>query len=330
MRVALDAVLRTDDLPVAERFAYWRDVTSRMVAPVETRSDQAVDFRASARLMDLGAVQVSRVVSSSYVARRTPKLIRQSDPELLQLSLNLRGRSGVTQARRDVTLGARDMVLYDTSHPFEGRALPDDALAEGFLVAFPRTLLPVPENVVKGSIPVRLTGDRGVGVLLSQFIEGLTEHATELRAADRARMATILLDLLTATIAQQSGADFAIPPSSRRHTLLLRIHTYIAQHLSDPYLSPTTIAAACHISTRYLHTLFQQQGDTVAGWIRDRRLDRCQHDLADPHLRSLPVSAIAARWGFPDAAAFSRAFRAAYGVPPTVYRRLTAPPGHSG
>jgi hypothetical protein len=120
----MDVVLRTEDLPVAERVAYWRDATSRMLAPVETRSDQAVDFRAYARLLDFGAVQVSQVMCSSYVARRTPYLIRQSDPELLQLSLNLHGRSGVTQARRDVTLDACDMVLYDTSRPFEGNGVP--------------------------------------------------------------------------------------------------------------------------------------------------------------------------------------------------------------
>jgi AraC-like DNA-binding protein len=325
----MDVVLSTEGLPVTERFGYWRDVVSWMVTPVEARSDQPADFRASARLMDLGAAQVSHVVCPAYVARRTPKLIRQSDPELLQLSLNLRGRSSLSQARRHVTPAKCDMVLYDTSHPFEGRAIPVDTPAEGFMVAFPRTLLPVPDNKIKGTIPLPLMGDRGVGVLLSQFIVGLSERAAELQPADRARLATILLDLLTATIVQQSGVDVPVPPSSRRHTLLLRIHTYIAQNLSDPDLSPTSIATACHISPRYLHTLFQQQGDTVAGWIRDRRLDRCRHDLTDPRLRALAVSAIAARWGLTDAARFSRAFRAAYGVPPTVYRRMTAPPGRS-
>lgn len=219
------------------------------------------------------------------------------------------------------------MVVYDTSHPFEGRALVDGTLTDGFLVAFPRTLLPVPDNLIKGCIPMRLTGDRGVGVLLSQFIVGLTDHATDLQAADRARMATILLDLLTATLAQQCGTELPVPPSSRQHALLLHIHSHITEHLSDPDLSPTSIATACHISTRYLHALFQQQGDTVAGWIRVRRLDRCRHDLADPRLRFLPVSAIAARWGLADAAGFSRAFRAAYGVTPTTYRRMTAHPG---
>jgi AraC-like DNA-binding protein len=324
----MDVVFSTEHLPVAERFAFWRDVTSRMVAPVETLSVRQADFRASARLMDLGAVQVSQVACPAYVVRRTPKLIRQSDPELLQLSLNLRGRSGITQARREVTPGVRDMVLYDTSHPFEGRALPDGTSAEGFLIAFPRALLPVPENLVKRRIPVRLSGDRGVGVLLAQFVVGLAKEAAVLGAADRARMATILLDLLTATVAQQGGGDVSVSQGSRRHVLLLRIHAYIAQHLSDPDLSPASIASACHISTRYLQTLFQEQGDTVTGWIRDRRLDRCRHDLADPGLRFVPVSAIAARWGFPDAARFSHAFRAAYGVPPTVYRRMAAQPGH--
>lgn len=62
----MDVVFSTDHLPAAERFAYWRDATSRMVAPVETRSDQAGDFHGSARLIDLGAVQLSQVECSSY------------------------------------------------------------------------------------------------------------------------------------------------------------------------------------------------------------------------------------------------------------------------
>jgi AraC-like DNA-binding protein len=36
------------------------------------------------------------------------------------------------------------------------------------------------------------------------------------------------------------------------------------------------------------------------------------------------VSAIAARWGLMDAAHFSRAFRAAYGLPPAEYRMSRA------
>jgi AraC-like DNA-binding protein len=83
------------------------------------------------------------------------------------------------------------------------------------------------------------------------------------------------------------------------------------------------IAAENHVSLRYLHKLFETQQMTVAGWIRQRRLERCRRDLRDPALSHLPVSAIAARSGLIDAAHFSRVFRAAYGISPSEYR-LTA------
>lgn len=64
----------------------------------------------------------------------------------------------------------------------------------------------------------------------------------------------------------------------------------------------------------------------MAAWIRQRRLERCRRDLLDPALADLPVSAVAARWGLMNAAHFSRAFRAAYGLPPTEYRRAVSVP----
>ncbi|MFI7132105.1 helix-turn-helix transcriptional regulator [Nonomuraea sp. NPDC050153] len=65
----------------------------------------------------------------------------------------------------------------------------------------------------------------------------------------------------------------------------------------------------------------RQEGHTVAGWIRERRLDQCRHDLADPLLAARPINAIAARWGFTSAAHFSQAFRSAYGLSPRQFRQ---------
>jgi AraC-like DNA-binding protein len=76
------------------------------------------------------------------------------------------------------------------------------------------------------------------------------------------------------------------------------------------------------MSLRSLHQLFHDEGLTVAGWIRSRRLEGCRRDLADPSLDARPVAAVAARWGFSSAAEFSRAFRAAHGMPPAEYRRF--------
>jgi AraC-like DNA-binding protein len=51
------------------------------------------------------------------------------------------------------------------------------------------------------------------------------------------------------------------------------------------------------------------------------RVERCRADLTDPRLEGMPVHAIGARWGFRSPADFSRAFRAAHGIPPGDYRR---------
>ena len=54
-------------------------------------------------------------------------------------------------------------------------------------------------------------------------------------------------------------------PETHRRALLTRIQAFIQQRLGDPELSPGVIAAAHHISLRYLRKLFQEQGTTVAG-----------------------------------------------------------------
>lgn len=71
-------------------------------------------------------------------------------------------------------------------------------------------------------------------------------------------------------------------------------------------------------------SFFHAEGHTVAGWIRERRLEQCRRDLAEPHLATRPINAIAARWGFASPAHFSQAFRNTYGLSPRQFRRQCA------
>jgi AraC-like DNA-binding protein len=115
----------------------------------------------------------------------------------------------------------------------------------------------------------------------------------------------------------------AAPAESSRPAILLRdVQTFIDQNLANPDLCPAAIAAAHHISERYLYLVFAGQGTSVAAWIRDRRLQLCRQDLADPAMRARPVAAIATRWGFASPAHFSRVFRRTFGIAPGQYRLL--------
>ncbi|MEU5099326.1 helix-turn-helix domain-containing protein [Streptomyces sp. NPDC020996] len=78
-----------------------------------------------------------------------------------------------------------------------------------------------------------------------------------------------------------------------------------------------------------------QQGTTVSAFVREQRLSRCRRDLADPSLAHHSIRFVAARWGFPRPAEFTRTFRAATGLSPSEYRetaravRVEAPGGVS-
>jgi AraC-like DNA-binding protein len=99
-----------------------------------------------------------------------------------------------------------------------------------------------------------------------------------------------------------------------------RIEHFIETHLPEPSLNPAVIAESVGISVRHLHRIFAAKGCTVTEWIRERRLERCRSDLADPCLRERSITDVAFFWGFSDSAHFSHCFRQEFGVSPRQFR----------
>ncbi|NKZ06826.1 helix-turn-helix domain-containing protein [Actinomadura latina] len=133
-----------------------------------------------------------------------------------------------------------------------------------------------------------------------------------------------IVELVTGAAGEWLGEPPAPTPESAESAesaeMLRAIREWIEERLPDPALSPAVIAAAHHISVRQLYRVFRPAGTTVARYVRARRLENCRRELSDPFLGTERIGAIADRWGLPDAAAFSRAFRAAYGQTPTACR----------
>jgi AraC-like DNA-binding protein len=78
------------------------------------------------------------------------------------------------------------------------------------------------------------------------------------------------------------------------------------------------------VSRTTVYEAMAAQGLTVAGFIRDCRLPGCIAEFGSADLNDLPTAAIAERWGFRDAAAFSRTFKRIAGAPPSEFRRRLA------
>ncbi|PNG89570.1 helix-turn-helix domain-containing protein [Streptomyces malaysiensis] len=316
-----ETVFRSEDVPAADRFDYWRELMIQTLAPLDMSSDHAGDFQASMHLLELGAVHVSPQTFQSMRFHRTPRLIRQSDPELFHISLVTRGSVGIVQRGQEAAYDTGDLCVLDSSWPFDCLAVSGRRPVEAVGVAVPREMLASAGNAVNKLIGHPISGREGFGALLAQFLTGITTDTGAFRSADGPQLGTIVLDLLSGLLAHVLEAEkLLLTPESHRRTLVLRIRSFVRSHLHDPQLTPRTIAAAHHISISYLHRLFQHEEETIAAWIRHQRLDHARRDLADPALRTTPIHAIAARWGFPRAADFTRAFRSAYGLPPKDYR----------
>ncbi|TFD59198.1 helix-turn-helix domain-containing protein [Cryobacterium suzukii] len=301
---------------VADSFTQWRRLVSQSFVPLEVRSESRT-FHGTLRSRVLDELSIVEVTANGHQVIRTPSLIAASTRQYFKLNLQLTGTGLLVQDNREATLRPGDLAVYDTNRPY---TLEFDQDFRTLVLMFPHDLLDLPADSIGQLTAVRLPGDAGLGRLISPFMVQLAENLDVLSGASGHRLAYNAVDLIATMF--ESELNLRRDPEAGTHgNLLGRIRSYVDGHLGDPELCPASIAAAHFISTRHLHNVFHEADSTVASWIRTRRLEHCRRDLRDPILEDRSVGTIAARWGFVDAAHFSRIFRTAFSETPSAYRR---------
>jgi AraC-like DNA-binding protein len=280
-------------------------------------------FRAVGSEVELGALLVMRKAFDPMRLLRVDEPAEETGPgDAFQLLVPLQGRVHASWGDRQTTARTGELLLHDATRVTVADFEPGDG--EGMFhtaaVNIPRSLISLPDEHVERVLGRGIPAGDGLAALLACFVTNVADNAGSYKPADGPRVGMALVDLVSAMLANTLESEGSLDPGSHRHALTVRIQSFVQRNLREPGLSPGSLAAAHHISISYLHRLFQEQGTTVAGWIRAQRLERARRDLADPALRHLPIHGIATSWGFSHAADFSRAFRKAFGVPPRDYR----------
>ncbi|MEU3568913.1 helix-turn-helix domain-containing protein [Kitasatospora sp. NPDC036755] len=158
-----------------------------------------------------------------------------------------------------------------------------------------------------------------VAALVARSLLTLAESAGDCPEFVADRLACNFTDLVATLVTERAARDTPAAEDSRC-TRVWEIRAHVERHLRDPELAPRTIAAAHGISVRSLHKLFEGEGVTVSRLIQRRRLQASAADLTRRGGGDSTVAAVAQRWGFTDAAHFSRIFRAWYGISPSQWR----------
>jgi AraC-like DNA-binding protein len=326
--VHMPDVVRTNDLPAGQRFDFWKAALAQAFAPLEvTDPADGGDFRGRLSGSYFGTARLIDVRADSHTAIRTPRLVATAPVGCYKLGLQLSGSAVLIQDGREATLTPGAFALYDADRPY---TLALAGQHRQLILMFPHELLRLPPSSVARLTAIAMPGDEpGAGRLIPSFLTQVFSVADEAAPNSAVRLAGNVLDLLTTVLAERLErlpGDAETPGRA----LLLRMMAFIEEHLADPYLSPQVVADAHHVSLRQVHKLFHAGGSTVASWIRQRRLERCRRDLLDPVVAALPVSAIGARWGYPDPAHFSRLFKSSYGVSPREFRHSRSSSVHEG
>jgi AraC-like DNA-binding protein len=309
------AVLTTESLGPSRQYDGFRDAVSSTHLAWDLPGRSESRFSARIRHQRLGEADIVHCVCDPCHGRRGRAEIARTPRATYGLLYIVGGRERVTQDGRDMTLRAGTFALWDSQRPID------------FLVpdGLQKITLMLPQQVLDAVLPhardltgTPLSARTGSGALFATHLRSLVRQGGELPAAQHGAVLHATVELMATAldaIVASAGAD-------HRRKLMARINGHILKHLADPALTPESVAEAVGISGRQLHRVFGPSGWTVERWIWRQRLLRCRQDL---DLREkAPISQIAFRWGFSDAAHFSRAFREAFGASPKEYRDRNA------
>lgn len=270
----------------------------------------STEFRISAKSVQIDDVVISNVYSASYVGRTAAD--READDQVLMHLM----RQGSWRFARpdgrgaDVTVPAGAFIVRDDGPPWQfdvGRGVTSEVLMLPASVARP---------LLGGGQPVVGSARWAEMRVLMAHAHMVSETAFDLTPEGVQGARDALLELVKGAMRREfDDVEPRLAPA------LARAAMEIADaRLTDPELSPASLARQLNVSVRTLHRAFAAAGEPVAAYIRRRRLERARLELAAP-LRRPGVAEVAARWQFADSSHFIRAFKNQYGQTPAEFAR---------
>jgi AraC family transcriptional activator of tynA and feaB len=306
------------------RLRYWNDLHSNLLAPIEIKPLDRMQFDATSRLDTLGQLRIVVTESAPAVLEHHARHVAQTKERRFRVLLSARGRVRLQHLGREATLEEGDFALLDDAAPYRITFHePNNAI---WLAVNPSTLrryLPTPS----GLCGIAMSASAPMNKVVSTMLRGLCDQVQQGLPAEQGQvLARNLLQVMASAYSLEHGcrAERSVVAAARYS----EIQRYIEMHLRNPELGPTPIANAIGVSRRYVRLLFAAQSDSVTAYIRRRRLEECAWELAQPLWQGRSITATASDWGFRSMAHFTRAFKDHYGSTPTAFRRakLTSPP----
>ncbi|MCW2760245.1 MAG: hypothetical protein JWR85_446 [Marmoricola sp.] len=287
--------------------------------------EQPGGVAARMELWQLGTADIFASESTGVSMVRDARAARGASPEAVAVAVQGVGQGRHETGSRQRIVRTGDVMVVDITRPFDfgwtGRGS-----STSFRV--PIAELGLPLDAVQRAAG-RLASSPLYDIVGRHLVD-LTRQADKLSASSTAPALGASSTQLVRALLAGADEDDSRLPEVIEETLITQVLACVRQNLRDPALGPESIANALAVSRRQLFRVCQQADLSLEQYVIDRRLAGAKAELAAPLNHSRTIAAVAAWWGFKDATHFGRRFKAAYGMLPRDWRRLTTETRASG
>lgn len=317
----MTVLIDTAELPVGERLDAVYTAMVEAVAPCYVIHEApAHSLHTRLEEWQIGDTRVLSTASSGLRLLRTPKQARRSSSPMIALSVQTRAAGRHVQYASEQLVPPGGLMIADLSAPYDFSWSGPGGAAT---LHVPIDQLGVSADVVRRAM-TGLHASPLYGLMVDHVRRVTAEAACLADDAAAPEIGAASIELARALLLSASRADGLARPVLAE-TLLTRVREYVRAHLTDPDLSPESVAAAHNISVRYLYKICSQASFSLEQWVIGERLRGARDELADAAAAGRTVAVIARRWGFSDTTHFGRRFRTAFGMTPSEWRRQTTP-----
>lgn len=294
-------------------FQQWSE-TVATVYDLDAAREDIRDFRFGFSAWHFGSLVLGVSESDKIKFWRNPQTIARSGIDHYLVQIYEEGRFGSHVEGNDMVVETGDVWIVDLSRSVQNEQ-----------VSFRSTNLAIPRSVLAPLLPdpdalhgLKLSGASATGGLLSRYLTDLSRQAKTMTPDEAVSVARSTVHLIAGCVGPSIEAA-GLAREGLGAAVLGNMKSYIETELANPDLGPDHLCKTFAVSRATLYRLFTPYGG-IQGYIRQRRLARCFHDIASPQNASRRISEIASHWGFTNDTSFSHMFRQSFGISPREAR----------
>lgn len=313
--------LSTEEIPQEHQLEVWRQTVSPLFDVIPMENMRSFSCSVTSYLVEQLTFSHATFDRTQFI--RTSRHLSNHGSDCITLQYYCSGQiQGNLESGVQLQMASDRVSIHDFAHPYTGIG----ETSNQFGIVIPRHLITVRDQIYTNHPVFSWSVNSSVGRVLTHAWLMIWKNLQNMSQADAPAIAQGFIGLLNGLLSTK--LDMATRAQVELSTIdAMKSHLQANLHLIN--VGVESLCEVFHCSRATVYRLFKAEGG-VQTYVREQRLNRCYQDLQKtPPSSRKTISEIASKWGFFDAAAFSRLFRKRYGMSPSDVNapsRPTIPP----